>query len=420
MIIFAIIIFLLLSAFFSGSEIAFVSASKLGIELKREKGSRRGNIISKFYDNPEKFLGTMLIGNNIALVAFTIFLTKFLLSFMEPYTGEGIIFLMISTFIGTFIVLMFGEFLPKVLFRLYSHDVLYLLAYPLSFFKFLLALPTWFTNKFSTAILKYVLRAPIEKVNTNLNRTDLEHYIEDNINEDDDDIDKDLISNVLNLGELKVRDCMVPRTEIVYLDQTDRIADVINIIKESKHSRILVVDGDIENVLGYVHHQQLFSAPESISKMIYEIPFVPEAMGVRDLMSAFIKNKNNIACVVDEYGSLAGLITLEDILEEIFGEIEDEHDEEAHIEIQISETEFLLSGRLEIVYLNEKYEALNIPTGDYHTLSGYIIMTTGSIPEQGDQQEIGDYLFQLEKVSDTKIEIVRLIVLPKAKPAVEE
>lgn len=410
----------MLSAFFSGSEIAFVSASKLGIELKREKGSRRGNIISKFYDNPEKFLGTMLIGNNIALVAFTIFLTKFLLSFMEPYTGEGIIFLMISTFIGTFIVLMFGEFLPKVLFRLYSHDVLYLLAYPLSFFKFLLALPTWFTNKFSTAILKYVLRAPIEKVNTNLNRTDLEHYIEDNINEDDDDIDKDLISNVLNLGELKVRDCMVPRTEIVYLDQTDRIADVINIIKESKHSRILVVDGDIENVLGYVHHQQLFSAPESISKMIYEIPFVPEAMGVRDLMSAFIKNKNNIACVVDEYGSLAGLITLEDILEEIFGEIEDEHDEEAHIEIQISETEFLLSGRLEIVYLNEKYEALNIPTGDYHTLSGYIIMTTGSIPEQGDQQEIGDYLFQLEKVSDTKIEIVRLIVLPKAKPAVEE
>lgn len=420
MIIFAIIIFLLLSAFFSGSEIAFVSASKLGIELKREKGSRRGNIISKFYDNPEKFLGTMLIGNNIALVAFTIFLTKFLLSFMEPYTGEGIIFLLISTLIGTFIVLLFGEFLPKVLFRLYSHDVLYFLAYPLSFFKFLLTLPTWFTNKFSTAILKYVLRAPIEKVNTNLNRTDLVHYIEDNINEDDDEIDKDLISNVLNLGELKVRDCMVPRTEIVYLDQTDRIVDVINIIKDSKHSRILVVDGDIENVLGYVHHQQLFSAPESIDKMIYEIPFVPEAMGVRDLMSAFIKNKNNIACVVDEYGSLAGLITLEDILEEIFGEIEDEYDEEARIESQISETEFLLSGRLEIVYLNEKYESLNIPTADYHTLSGYIIMTTGSIPKQGDQQEIGNYLFQLEKVSDTKIELVRLIVLPKVNPADEE
>jgi len=411
MIIFSIIFFLLLSAFFSGSEIAFVSANKLGIEVMKNKKSRRGTILARFYEKPADFLGTMLVGNNIALVIFTILMTKLITPYLEPIIGSnGATVLLCVTLIITLVVLLFGEFLPKTLFRLFSNDMLMALAYPLRFFKWLLAIPTWIMTVLSDALLKYVLRQPTDQVESALTRVDLEHFINDKISEEED-IDKEILTNALNLRQTKVRDCMIPRTEIVHIEKGASIEEVLDTFKESRLSRVIITDGGIENAVGYIHHQQLLENPKSIKKLVMPITYVPEAMNVQSLMYNFIKGESTIACVVDEFGGTAGLITLEDILEEIFGEIEDEHDREDNIEHVISEDEYVFSGRLEIDYLNEKYENLNIPEGEYHTLSGYIVMTSGSIPEQNAKIQMDGFDFILEEVSDTKIDVVRVIKL---------
>ncbi len=410
MLLLIIFIFLVLSAFFSGSEIAFLSASKLGVEIKRDKGSKRGAILASFYDKPKWFIATMLVGNNIALVVFTYFMTKWLEPSIIGFFGEGISLLLI-TFIITVVVLIFGEFLPKTFFRLYANDVLYFLAFPLLFFKAILSLPTWITTKFTDVILKYIFRKPIDTTDLALTRMDLEDYIEDTLDDENENVDKDILTNALNLHNLKVRDCMIPRTEITEIDIKSSIEELKNTFKLSGYSRILISDGDIENILGYVHHQQLLENPDSVERLVLDIPFVPEAMNVKDLMLRFIKNGTNISCVVDEFGGTAGIITLEDILEEIFGEIADEHDDEEFVELAISDNEYLFSGRLEIDYLNEKYETLKLPEGDYQTLSGYIVMTSGNIPEEGAEIELDGFKFILDMVSDTKIETVRVIKL---------
>ena len=404
-----ILLMLLLSAFFSGSEIAFVSANKLGIEVVKNKGTKTADIITRFYDKPREFLSSMLVGNNITLVILTILATKLIEPLLEPYLGKGSLSLLLMvTLIITVVVLIFGEFLPKTIFRLFSNELLYRLAMPLRFFIWLLTIPTWLMTSASNFFLKYILRAPQENVTTVLSRIDLEEYINDNISEEED-IDKEILTNALNLGQYRVRDCMIPRNEIITVDITDDIPFLINVFKTDKISRVIVVDGDLENVKGYIHHQQLFSEPASIKKIVLGITFVPDAMGLKDLLFRFIKERTNIACVVDEFGSVCGLITLEDILEEIFGEIEDEHDETGLLEVHIGPDEYLFAGRLEIDYLNEKYVELELPEGDYQTLSGYIVNSEESIPKEGDQIEIGEYKFILESVSDTKIETVRII-----------
>lgn len=410
MLIAGIILFLLLSAFFSGSEIAFVSANKLGIEVLKNKKTRKGKILASFYDKPSEFLGTMLVGNNIALVIFTILMTQLIEPWLEPYVGSEISLLLAVTLIITVVVLIFGEFLPKTLFRLFSNKMLVALAYPLRFFKWLLAVPAIMMTMLSDFLLKHVLRQPIDQVEDALTRVDLEHFINDNISEEED-IDKEILTNALNLSQTKVRDCMVPRTEIVHVDKKADIDQLIQTFRESRLSRVIITDRDIENVIGYIHHQQLLDNPKSIRKVVFPIRYVPEAMSVQTLMHSFIKDKTTIACVVDEYGGTAGIITMEDILEEIFGEIEDEHDVEDLTEKQINEDEYLLSGRLEINYLNEKYKNLNIPAGEYHTLSGYIVMSSGTIPEQGARIQMDGYDFILQEVSDTKIDLVRVIKL---------
>lgn len=403
-----IILFLALSAFFSGSEIAFISANKLGIEVLRNKGSKRGAVLARFYDNPRDFISTMLVGNNIALVVFTTLMEMLVRPFLVQYIGDTAWTLLSITIIVTIVVLIFGEFLPKTLSRLYANEMLYQFSFPLLFFKVILSIPTWFMTKLSNFFLKVVFRMPIEDADSSLTKIDLEHYISSTISEEED-IDKAILTNALNLSRTKVRECMIPRTEIVFMDKEGSVKELTQIFKESRHSRILIIDGDIENVLGYIHHQQLLNNPPSIKKLILEIPYIPEAMNVQELMLRFIREGTTMACVVDEFGGTAGMITLEDILEEIFGEIEDEHDKEDFIEEVISEDEYLLSGRLEIDYINEKYEQLNFPKGDYHTLSGYIIMTSGSIPEeQGTTIEMDGYKFILEQISDTKIELVKV------------
>ncbi len=408
-----IIIFLLLSAFFSGSEIAFVSSNKLGIEVLKEKGTRKSKIISSLYDRPQKFLGTTLVGNNIALVVFTFLMTKFLAPLFSGFSADSPLVLFLNTLLITVVILILGEFLPKTFSRIYSTSFLYQAAYPLKFFQWLLSFPTWIMTLLSGFIIKYIFRAPAEKVSPDLTMVDLQHYLEDEISEEDENIDKEILTKAMNLGQLKVRDCMVPRTEIAHVDVSASIDELISEFKLSKHSRIIVVEGDVENVIGYVHHQQLIENPKNLKKMVLMLPYVPEAMNIQLLLNKFIADKTNMACVVDEYGGTAGIITLEDILEEIFGEIEDEHDVEEEEDVQISETEFRFNGRVELDAINEKYENINIPEGDYHTLSGYIVMTSGTIPEQDTEIELDGIKFILERVSEKKIEQIKLVILPE-------
>ncbi len=410
--IFLIVLFLILSAFFSSSEIAFISASKLGIEVLKDKGSSRGKILAEFYERPRNFISSMLVGNNISLVVFTILMNELLLLFFTGFEDTSLVFILLSTLIITVVVLIFGEFLPKTFSRLFANDYLYFMTYPLRFFSVLLFLPTWVITKISDAILKFVFRQPVEKAELALTRVDLEHFIEQEVSEQDDDIDKEILTNALNLNQVKVRECMVPRTEIVHLDQTSSIEELLQTFIDSNHSRVIITEGDIENVKGYVHHQQLLENPERISKVMLNMKFVPEAMKVQDLMKEFMKDGTNIACVVDEFGGTAGIITLEDILEEIFGEIEDEHDVEDEQFEKLSETEFLFDGRSELDHINEKYENINIPEGEYHTLSGYIVMTSGIIPEEGDEIELDGYKFIIEEVGEKKIDKIRMFLLP--------
>ncbi|MDX1683893.1 MAG: hemolysin family protein [Saprospiraceae bacterium] len=407
-----IVLFLILSALFSGSEIAFISVNKLSIEVRRKSGGRRGKVLASFYDDPKAFISSMLVGNNITLVIFTTLMTSLLSPLFETLIGEGPTLLLVNTMVITIVILIFGEFLPKTVFRLYSGELLYILTYPLAFFRWLLVIPTWLMSGLSEWLIKRVMRVNVDAQDYRLSRLDLEQFVVDKVDDEDQRLEKELFINALNLKQIKVRECMVPRTEIVAVDVNDTLDTLISIITDTRHSRILVQDGDVDQILGYIHHQDLIDKPGNIKKILREILFIPETMSVQDLLSRFIKNGSSIACVVDEYGGLAGLITMEDILEEIFGEIEDEHDDEDLLETQISPNEYRFSARLELDYLDEKYEDISFPEGDYHTLSGYITMTTGNIPEQGDVIDIPPYRFHLEMVSETKIETVRLEILP--------
>jgi len=413
MTLFLIFLFLLLSALFSGSEIAYVSANKLKIELKKKRSAGRGSILTRFYDKPASFLGTMLVGNNIALVVFTILMEQALEPYLLSVSSQDFLLFLLNTIIITLVVLVFGEFLPKTIFRLYADDVLYFLAYPLRVFQWLLSAPAWIMTRLSNILLKRFLNVPVEHTEQVFTRIDLEDFVNatSTIEGQEEEIDRTLFGKALNLKDVRVREAMVPRPEIENVDVAASIEELEQKIRETKLSRIIVTDGDIDNVLGYVHHQSLLHNPKTLKSIVMEIPFVTEVMGVTDLMNNFIKSRLYIACVVDEFGGVSGIITLEDILEELFGEIEDEHDQEGFYEEQISDQEFLLSGRLEINYLNEKYKELSLPEGDYHTLSGYLVMTTETIPEQGTEVILEDYRFIFELVSDTKIETVRVIKL---------
>ncbi|HMR43440.1 MAG TPA: hemolysin family protein, partial [Saprospiraceae bacterium] len=310
-----ILISLILSAVFSGAEIAFISASKLRVELKRKKGSSRGMILARFYENPADFLSTMLVGNNIVLVVFTYLMTMILSPLLVPFFQDEYILLLVNTSIITLVVLTFGEFLPKTLFRLYADDVLYFLAYPLRFLKFLLAVPSWLMFRTSNFLLKRIMKTPPQEVEETFTRLDLEDFIRSTRTETEEEIDTELFEKALNLREVRVKECMIPRPEIVHIDISATVEDLEDLFQETKLSRILVTKDDVDNVVGYIHHQQMFKKPKNIKSIMLNIHYVPEVMRVRDVMNTFIKNRLNIACVVDEFGGTAGVITPGDIVE---------------------------------------------------------------------------------------------------------
>lgn len=416
-----LLVLLLLSGLFSGSEIAFVSANKLLIELKRKRSKRRGALLAKFYEKPADFMGAMLVGNNLVMVMLTALAGAMIGDALgDSVSSNEYVNLLISSLIITVVVLIFGEFIPKALFEVFAEKALFGLAYPINMARWLLSPLAWLMIRLSEKLLELITRQPTTVPDTAFTRLDLEQYIIQTHTEardsDEEMIDANLFQNALNFNDLRVRDVMVPRNEIVGIDVNDSLPDLIELFASSNHSRLMVYEGDIDNILGYVHHQHLLKQSSSIRNLAIDLPFVPEAMRLTDLMKRFIGSRKSIAAIVDEYGSITGLITLEDIMEEIFGDISDEHDDEdEYREEQLSDNVYLLSGRHEVVYLNAKFPALRLPEGDYTTLSGYLVMTMGQIPEQGDELELGRLKFNFEEVSDTKIEMARVTVLDVAK-----
>ncbi len=410
-----IICFLLLSALFSGSEIAYVSSDKLRVELKKKRDTRRSRILAGWFDRPADFLSTMLVGNNIALVAFTSLITVPINGLLLQYFGleNEIGLLLAGTLFITIIVLIFGEYVPKTVFRLFSDDALYFFALPLRALQGLLYLPSVIMTGTSNALLRLFIKRPADELETVLTRLDLENFVNSSqSNEEDVGIDTKLFGNALNLGEVRLRDCMIPRTEIESLDATATIEELEAKFIETRLSRILITDGDIDEVLGYVHHQQLLNHPATVRECILELTFVPEVARVTDLLNRSVKEQMSIACVVDEFGGIAGLVTMEDLLEEIFGEIEDEYDDDEYVEIDEGDGHFHFSGRLEIKDLNEKYD-LGIPEGDYQTLSGFIVATAERVPDEAEVLELEGFEFRMTEVSNTRIETVRLHKLPE-------
>lgn len=420
MLTFSILFFLLLSAVFSGSEIAYVSANKLRVELKKKRGTRRSRILAGWYERPAEFLSTMLVGNNIALVAFTTLITAPLNLLLAPRLGlaaESLWLLLINSVLILPVVLIFGEYLPKTLFRLYADDALYLLASPLRVLQWLLFLPSRLMTGTSNLLLRLFFKRPSEELDTVLTRLDLENFVNESSSSSDEEagtVDAKLFGNVLNLGEVKVRDCMVPRTEIESVDVEASIDELEARFRETRLSRLIVVEGEIDEVKGYVHHQQLMKFPATVAEMVLPVTFVPEVIRVTDLLDRSIKEQLSIACVVDEYGGISGLVTMENLLEEIFGEIEDEYDEVAHLEEVLPGGRFRFSGRLDIDYLNDKYQ-LELPEGEYHTLSGFVVTEAERVPEQDESIELKGFRMLMEQVSNTRIETILL-----EREAVEE
>lgn len=405
-----LLIFLFSSGFFSGIEIAFISADRLRVEVERKKGNKRGRYLADFLDNPSEFLGTTLVGNNIVLVILSILAGNFLLTY-AGIDSDTFIGTIQATLITTVVVLIFGEFLPKVSFQINPTGILYFFTYPLVFIQWLLKPLVWIMIKTSNALINKLFRMPTESTEQVFTRLDLDHFIS-SINSEDEEIDTTLFQNALYIHTVKVRDCMIPRNEIQGIEINESIESLQELFVSSRLSRLLVYNESIDYIEGYIHHQRLFDNPKSIKDILWKIPMVHEFTPVQDVMNRLIKEKLNLAWVVDERGGTAGIVALEDILEEIFGEIADEHDFEDP-ELQISDNEFVFSGRSKIDTVNEDYE-LDIPESDeYHTLSGLIVSTKEDIPEQGEKVILKNYEFIAEEVSNTKIEKVRVIRLPE-------
>lgn len=408
-----ILICLLFSAFFSGVEIAFVSSNKLKIELDRKQGLLSGRILTFFVKNTSSVISAMLLGNNVALVIYGIYMAILLEPIFAHVSSEPAIILILQTIVSTIIVLITGEFLPKAFFRVNPNRKLKLSAFPLIIIYFALYIPTLFMMGLSQLILR------IFGVNTKLSqqtftRVDLDHYVRD-INErvsakSELDNEIQILKNALEFSKVKARDCLIPRTEIESVSIDDSIEDLRQRFIETGYSKIVVHRDGIDNIIGYVHAFELFHRPTSIKEILLPVFIVPEAALVKELLPQFTKNKRSIAVVVDEFGGTSGMITIEDIIEEIFGEIEDEHDVDDEVEKKIDDTTFLFAGRLEIDYLNRVYNLSIEESEQYETLAGYVLNKLEDIPEPGTVFETDDLIITVEQVADAKIELVKVKV----------
>jgi putative hemolysin len=409
---FPIILSLLFSAIFSGIEIAFVSADRLHIELKSQQGNIVGRILNQFTKKPSQFISTTLVGNTVALVIYGIYMARLVEPFIGEYIANDVLLMLVQTIIATILVLITAEFLPKSIFLINPNDLLKAFAIPMRVIVWLMAPVTYIIVMLSKGIIINVMRLEYSEDKPVYNLTDLNNYIKNTLHVESDakvEVDTKIFHNALEFKTVRVRECMIPRTEIVAVDIEDSMEDLQEAFVRSGHSKILVYRDSIDDVIGYCHSLELFKKPKKIEDILSPIIIVPETMLANELMIQFITTHKSLALVVDEFGGTSGVVSMEDIIEEIFGEIQDEHDVEDWIEQQVNENTWLLSARHEIDYLNDAHN-WDLPIGDYETLGGLILSITEDLPKIGETVEMPPYTFTIQSMQDIRIETVKLSV----------
>jgi CBS domain containing-hemolysin-like protein len=410
-----ILISIILSAFFSGMEIAFVSANKLHIELEKKREGFIPKILNRITQKSSKFITTMLVGNNISLVIYSYYMGTFLVKLLPLESYNNFYILLIQTIISTIVILITAEFLPKAIFRVYANEVLKIFAVPAYFFYILFHFVSEFITFISDFFLRVFFKTNADEQQTEFSKEELGNYISEQLETGnyDDEVDTEIqiFQNALEFHNVKAREVMVPRTEIVAVELHEKVANLKNTFIDTGLSKVLVFKTSLDDVIGYVNAFELFKKPRTIKSILLPIEIVPESMMINDILNNLIKKRKSVAIVVDEYGGTSGMITVEDIVEELFGEIEDEHDKQEFLEMKISENQFNFSARLEVDYLNEEYD-LHIPKSEaYETLGGFIIEHTESIPTEEEVVNIEDFEIKILKMSSTRIEEVCLKIV---------
>lgn len=404
-------------------EIAFVSANKIHIEIEKKQEGFLAKVLTLLTDKPSKFIATMLIGNNIALVVYGLFMGDVLMEWFQNLLPTHYQFLnalltdfslLSQTVISTLLILVTAEFLPKVFFQIYSNVLIKILAIPAYFFYLLFSIISWFVIKVSDFILRVFFKTEGDEVQLSFTKLELGDYINEQMEtvEEEDDVDSEIqiFQNALEFSTVKAREVMVPRTEITAVEISETPKNLAKLFSETGYSKILIYKDSIDEIIGYVHSYELFKKPKTIKSILLPVEFVPETMLIQDILNVLTKKRKSMAVVLDEYGGTSGILTVEDIIEELFGEIEDEHDSTDLYEEQISETEYKFSARLEVDYINENYK-LELPEGEeYETLGGLIVNKTGEIPEQDSEVTVGNFTFKILEVSTTKIDLVSVRV----------
>lgn len=421
----AIIISLVFIGFFAGVEIAFVSANKLSLELNKKQGNYAGKIWGNYAEHPAKFIGTILVVVNVLIVVYGLLIGELLYPLwhsvevrLKPSFANYfyLIKLFFETIVST-VIILFVEFLCKALFRARNNSILSngFITYIVQFVYSLFSSVASIFVSIAEWILKYIFNVKISDRKEVFSKVDLEHYLQQNKmhnEEESSDINKELFENALSIGDVKIRECLVPRKEIVGVSKESSVAELKDIFIESRLSKLVIYDKNIDNITGYVHQLDLFKSPATLQEIMLPIPTVPETMSATDLMAKFSKERKSIAWVIDEFGGTAGIVTMEDLLEEIFGEIKDEHDDvEEFVDKQLTDNEYLFSGRMELDFIAEKY-GLEFPEDETaETLSGFIVQHNADIPQANEKIIVGNYEFNIQSMSDTRIETVKLKVL---------
>jgi len=412
-----IILCLILCAFFSGMEIAFISSNKIYLELEKKQDNFPSRILTKLTEKPSKFIAAMLIGNNIALVVYGFFMGEMLMNWLLLFHFHisDFVSLLIQTIISTFIVLITAEFLPKVFFQIYSNSLIKFFAIPAYVFYELFYFISTFFIWVSDLVLKKFFKTEGDQVQLYFSKVELGNYITEQMSavEDHSEVDSEIqmFRNALDFSGVKARDVMTPRTEIAAVDVYDSVDKIKELFIETGYSKIVVYQSSLDDIIGYVHSFDLFKKPSNIKEIVIPVEFIPEAIYIKDAMNMLTKKRKSVAVVLDEYGGTSGIITIEDIVEELFGEIEDEHDsDEELIEKELGEETFIFSARFDVEYLNQTYK-LAIPESEsYGTLGGFIVDFTKEIPQKGDVITIGSYHFVIEEATNKKIELVKMSI----------
>jgi len=406
--IFAIIASLILIGFFSGYEIGFVSANRLSLELKKKNGDPAGKIIAKFLLSPTQFIGTCLIGLNISLVIFGILFEQLLDKFIWPENLDGYAILLGNTVLSTLVILVIGELIPKAIFKARASTMITKFAFIAQFFHVLFSPLTKVLVSVAQWVVSNLFQVKVVNKKEAFSKVDLAHFVQQSIEHpEQQELNKDLFENALSLPDIKIRECLVPRTEIIGVELNTTIEDLKATFVETKLSKLIVYDDTLDTIVGYVHQLDLFQKPKNIAAIIHPILLVPESMNAADLINLFSKKRKSIAWVVDEFGGTAGIVTMEDVLEEIFGEIDDEYDEQEFIEKKLSDKDFIFSGRLELDYLTEKY-GIDFGAENSETLSGYLIHHHEAIPKVKTLITLAHFDAEVLAVSDTRIEKVKI------------